>query len=257
MTGSPDPTLRFTDRVADYVRWRPRYPAALTSLLQRECGLRPDHVVADVGSGTGMLTELFLRNGNKVFAVEPNTAMAEAAVSLLGADVRHVAVRGRSEATGLADGGVDFVVAGQAFHWFDPGPTRAEFRRILRPGGGPVVLVWNMRRLDSTAFLRDYEAFLREWGTDYNEVSASHASPEVMAEFFAPASVNRHALPNEQVFDLDGLRGRLLSSSYAPPVGHPRHEPMLRALEDLHARHAREDRVVFEYDTEVYWARLT
>jgi SAM-dependent methyltransferase len=257
VTGRPDPTARFSNRVADYVRWRPRYPAELLALLQRECGLRPGNVVADVGSGTGILTELFLKEGHLVYAVEPNAEMAEAAEVALFAYPGHRPVRGRAEATGLPDGAVDLVIAGQAFHWFEPMAARTELRRILSGDGGPVVLVWNVRRLD-TPFLQEYEAFLHEWGTDYAEVSARHASESAVEAFFAPDAMRRHTLPNQQVFDLEGVRGRLLSSSYTPPPGHPRHAPMLDALATLHARHARDDgRVVFLYDTEVFWGRLT
>jgi SAM-dependent methyltransferase len=256
LSGRPDPATRFSSRVADYVRWRPRYPAELTALLRRECGLRPGHVVADVGSGTGILTERFLEDGHLVYAVEPNAEMAEAAEAALSHFPGHRPVRGRAEATGLADAAVDLVIAGQAFHWFEPVAARVELRRILRSRGGPVVLVWNVRRTD-TPFLQEYEALLHKWSTDYAEVSAGHASETAVAAFLAPERVRRHTLPNEQVFDLPGLRGRLLSSSYSPPPGHPRHAPMLEALEALHARHAREGRVVFLYDTEVFWAPLT
>jgi SAM-dependent methyltransferase len=256
VTGRTDPTTRFSDRVADYVRWRPRYPANLVTLLQGECGLRPEHVVADVGSGTGFLSELFLKNGHVVHAVEPNAEMAEAAARALAPFPGHHPVPGRAEETGLPDRAVDLVVAGQAFHWFEPVATRIELRRILRKPGGPVVLVWNVRRTD-TPFLREYEALVREWGTDYAEVSARHASEAAVAAFFVPERVRRHTLQNEQQFDLEGLRGRLLSSSYTPPSGHPRHEPMLAALAALHGRHARDGRVAFLYDTEVFWAPLT
>ena len=255
MSTRPDPTARFSDRVDDYVRWRPRYPEALVPLLQRECGLRPEHVVADVGAGTGILTELFLKNGNVVHAVEPNAEMAAAAVRALAAFPGHHPVRGRAEATGLPAGSVDMVVAGQAFHWFEPAATRIELRRILRGPGRPVVLVWNVRRTD-TPFLGEYEAFLHHWGTDYAEVGARHASEPVVEAFFAPERVRRHTLQNEQRFSLEGLRGRLLSSSYAPSPGHPRHEGMLAALDALHARHARSGQVAFLYDTEVFWAPL-
>ena len=255
MTGRPDPTQRFSNRVADYERWRPRYPGALVTLLRGECGLRPDHVIADIGAGTGILTELLLQDGHLVYAVEPNAEMAEAAQAALSAYPGHRPVRGRAEATGLPDAAVDLVIAGQAFHWFEPVAARAEFRRILRTGGGPVVLVWNVRRTD-TPFLEEYEAFLHEWGTDYAEVSARHASETAVAAFFAPERARRHTLSNEQVFDLEGLRGRLLSSSYTPAPGHPRHAPMLEALAALYARHARDGRVGFLYDTEVFWAQV-
>src|SRR3954466_12475154 len=78
-----DPTTRFTTRVDNYVKYRPSYPAAIITLLQTECGLSLEKIVADIGSGTGFLTELFLKNGNEVFGVEPNTEMRLAGERLL------------------------------------------------------------------------------------------------------------------------------------------------------------------------------
>jgi SAM-dependent methyltransferase len=250
-----DPTSRFTDRVFDYARYRPSYPSQLFDLLRDELGLRPGHVVADVGSGTGILCEPLLANGNVVFAVEPNRAMARAAQERFGGDPRFRDVDGRAEATGLLPASVDLIVAAQAFHWFDAARAREEFQRILRPGGS-VVLVWNSRRLDGSPFLRDYEAFLHEWGTDYKEVSARYEVEADMRTLFGAGGFARRRFDNVQSFDLDGLGGRLKSSSYAPPPGHPRHEPMLRALAGLFAAHQQEGRVSFEYDTNVYYGRL-
>jgi SAM-dependent methyltransferase len=250
-----DPTRRFTDRVSDYARYRPSYPAELMQLLREELGLRPDHVVADVGSGTGILSEPFLANGNVVFAVEPNRAMAQAARDRLGGNDRFRDADGRAEATGLEAGSVDLIVVGQAFHWFDAARAREEFRRILKPDGR-VVLVWNIRRVDGTAFLRDYEAFLRHWGTDYEEVSSRYQDEAAMSSFFGPAGYRTRRFHNRQTFDLAGLRGRLLSSSYTPSPGHPRHEPMLAALPSLFDAHQADGQVAFEYDTDVYYGRL-
>ena len=120
-----------------------------------------------------------------------------------------------------------------------------------------MVLVWNLRRTDASVFLTEYEAFLHEWGTDYAEVSARTASPQMLAAFFAPFEVRRHTLSNEQAFDREGLRGRMLSSSYMPAAGHPRHAPMLAALDALFFRHAQDGKVVFIYDTDVYWAPVS
>lgn len=255
-SGGPDPAGRFTDRVSDYARYRPSYPPQLLDLLRDEMGLRPGHVVADVGSGTGILTEILLANGNPVLAVEPNRAMAEAARQRLGRFPGFTDVDGRAEATGLPAAAADFIVAAQAFHWFDPARSGAEFRRILRPQGW-AVLVWNIRRVDTTPFLVDYEAFLRTWGTDYNEVSARYRDEAALQALFGPGGYRTRRFDYRQGFDLDGLRGRLLSSSYTPAEGDPRRQPMLAALPALFARHQADGAVAFEYDTWVYYGRLT
>jgi SAM-dependent methyltransferase len=211
--------------------------------------------VADVGSGTGILTGLLLERGCRVLAVEPNREMRAAAERRLGGDERFTSVAGRAEETGLAPASVDLVTAGQAFHWFDAARAREEFRRILRPGG-VVALLWNDRKVDATPFLRAYEALLRRFGTDYAEVQHRTAKAQEVEAFFGPG---RHAVavfPGRQDLDLEGLRGRLLSSSYVPEAGHPDHEPMLAALGEIFAAHERDGTVALEYDTVVYHGRL-
>ena len=250
-----DPTARFSDRVADYVRFRPRYPDAVVETLREESGLRAGASVADLGSGTGISAELFLRHGCEVWAVEPNREMREAAESWLGESPAFHSVAGTAEATTLADRSVDLAVAAQAFHWFDPGRTRTELSRILRSHASPVALVWNSRQADSTPFLRHYEALLQEFGTDYRAVNHRNVDPARILAFFGGRFELRR-FPNEQSFDFPGLRGRLLSSSYAPPEGHPAHAPMMTRLAEIFAEHSDGGRVRFLYDTELYFGAL-
>jgi SAM-dependent methyltransferase len=245
---------RFDDRVENYVAYRPGYPAGVVDFLRGELGLRPGALVADVGSGTGILSELLLGAGCQVVGVEPNDAMRAAAESRLKSFAGFVSVKGAAEATTLETASADFVAAAQAFHWFDADGARAEFRRILKPGGW-VVLVWNMRRTDTTPFLRGYEKLLREFGTDYAQVNCEQVSEERIAEFFGGQFGSR-SFDNFQSFDFDGLRGRLLSSSYVPLEGHPKFEPMLEALRRLFDAHQRDGRVRVEYDTKLYYGRL-
>src|SRR5258708_37671827 len=142
---SPSPTARFSDRVEDYVRYRPGYPPQVLELLRAECGLQPAHTVADIASGTGAFTRLLLENGNRIFAVEPNTAMREAGNQLLHSFGTMTDVAGTAEATTLPSPSVDFVTATQAAHWFARDQPRAEHVRILKPGAWRC-LIWNQRR---------------------------------------------------------------------------------------------------------------
>jgi ubiquinone/menaquinone biosynthesis C-methylase UbiE len=168
-------TSRFSDRVENYVRYRPGYPLAVLQELKAECGLAPSHVVADIASGTGIWTRMLLENGNHVVGVEPNVEMREAGERLLAAFPKFSSVAGTAEATTLADQSVDFVTAAQAAHWFDRERARHEFARILKPGGW-LVLLWNERLTDSTAFLRDYEQLLLTYGTDYQDIRHEHTT---------------------------------------------------------------------------------
>lgn len=250
---SPDPTTRFSDRVRNYVLYRPGYPAAVLDVLRAETGLAPAHVIADAGSGTGISARLFLDAGHTVHAVEPNADMRAAAEAALGDHPRFHGVAGAAEATTLPDASVDYVVAAQAYHWFDPAAVRREWLRILRPGGW-MVLLWNARRTNTTPFLRGYEALLHAHGTDYASVNHENVTPERIAQALG-TDFGRRDVPSEQVFDFEGLKGRLLSSSYAPNEGQPGFGPMLDALEALFAEHAEDGHVRFEYDTQIYWGR--
>jgi len=247
-------TTRFSDRVANYVRYRPGYPGGVLQVLRDEAGLAPGQAVADVGSGTGISAKYFLDAGHPVYAVEPNAEMRAAAEAMLGEDPRFHSVAGTAEATTLPDASVDIVVAAQAFHWFDPAGVAPEWRRILRPGGC-IVLLWNTRQTDSTPFLRAYEKLLREHGTDYTTVNHENVTDDALRAVLGPR-FTRRVVPNAQVFDFDGLRGRLLSSSYAPNVDHPGHAPMMDALRRIFHEHAQDGRVTFAYDTEIYFARV-
>jgi SAM-dependent methyltransferase len=255
MSFSPDPTQRFTRRVDHYVKHRPSYPRAVIELLESRCGLTSDSVVADVGSGTGLLSELFLDNGNRVIGVEPNKEMREAGERRLAHHPRFTSVGGTAEDTTLDDASVDFVTAGQAFHWFDPERTRTEFARILEPRGW-AVLVWNLRRKDATPFLAAYERLLEAYRTDRGEFELWRRSDEMAGAFFDPGSFERATFDNEQVLDLDGFKGRLLSISYVPAEGDPGSDEMLRSVQEIFRKHQTGGRVTIEYDTQVYYGRL-
>jgi ubiquinone/menaquinone biosynthesis C-methylase UbiE len=250
-----DSKQRFSNRVADYVRYRPGYPRAILDTLRDECGLTPASVLADIGSGTGLLSRLFLDNVNLVYGVEPNTEMRAAGEQLLRAYPKFRSIAASAEATTLPDASVDFVVAGQAFHWFDPQAARTEFARILRSSGW-VAVIWNERRIETSALLREYEAMLRKYSPDYAQVSAKYPEDARMAEFFGPGELRQRTFPNEQIFDFEGFRGRLLSSSYSPPKGHPNHKLVLTELKRIFDAHNENGRVRVEYTTHLYYGRL-
>lgn len=246
-----NPTTRFSDRVENYVKYRPTYPTEVIGCLKENCGLTEEAVVADVGSGTGILTKLFLENGHRVFAIEQNREMREAAEKLLEEEETFTSVAGTAEDTGLPTGSVDLIVAGQAFHWFDRAKSKEEFQRILRPGGW-VALIWNERETGSSPFLIRYEELLQKQSTDYQRVNHTNLGEDVFREFYAPGTYQLSTFRNSQHFDFEGIKGRCLSSSYVPNAGQPGHEAMITGLKTLFDTCQTGGFVSLEYQTRVY-----
>jgi SAM-dependent methyltransferase len=219
-------------------------------LLERETGLTPQWRIADIGSGTGLSATIFIDNGNEVFAVEPNREMREAAERLLGGEPRFHSVAARAEETTLDDGSIDLAVAAQAFHWFDVDAARTELLRILRPPGW-TALLWNTRRIAGDDLHAGLEAVLLEFGTDYSRVRHDRRDPQRLRSFFG-GPFTTHVLENAQLLDLDGLRGRVRSSSYVPAEGESGFDEMIRTVDALFAAHQRDGRVRLVYDLEVH-----
>jgi len=241
---------RFSGRAENYVKYRPGYPTALTQYLEKYCGLTSKSAIADIGSGTGISTKLFLENGNIVFAVEPNDAMRLAAENYLDGFQNFCSLPGTAEATGIDRESIDLTIAAQAFHWFDPEASKREFCRILKPDGH-AVLIWNERKLDATPFLSEYEQLLLKYATDYRKVRHENVDTDRIATFLGH-DFGTAIFENEQVLDFDGIKGRLLSSSYMPDEASPHFAAMIEELKTLFAKHAESDRIKVLYDTKIY-----
>ena len=249
-----DPTQRFTNRVENYLKYRPRYPPKIIPLLEKECGLTRDSLIADIGSGTGFLAELFLQNGNRVCGVEPNAEMRAAGERLLVQYPNFTSIEATAENTTLAEGSVDFVTAGQAFHWFDREKTRSEFARILKPNGWAVI-IWNGYEPARTPLLKGYDEVLLRYGTDYREVRRDIQDTQ-LDKFFGADEYKVAHFTFQQSFDFEGFKGRTLSASYAPQLGEPNYDEMLNELRKVFDANQAGGKVAFDYDTEVYYGKL-
>ena len=246
---------RFSGRVESYRQHRPRYPDAVVGLLEAECGLTENSIVADIAAGTGLLAEKFLSHGYEVIAVEPNDEMRLVCETLGDRFSRFRCLSGSAEATGLPGLSSDLITAGQALHWFDLERARVEFVRILRPGGWCAV-IYNERRLGGDGFHDGYEKLLREFGIDYEVVQRQHLTQDRIEGFFAPSAMWRVVFPNAQLLTLEALAGRIVSSSYMPKEEHPKYAAMQAAIQELFEKHAQAGCVRLEYDCAVYYGRL-
>lgn len=248
-----DSTVRFSNRVENYIKYRPHYPKEIISYLAGHIQLTYEKIIADIGSGTGISTELFLQNGNKVYGIEPNKEMREAGEKYLEQYKLFISVNGTAEETLLEDNSMDVIVCGQAFHWFDVKKAKEEFKRILKDNGY-VVLIWNSRKIDTSDFLIAYENLLLKYGTDYEKVvhkTLESGDDKTIEWFFAPHKLHMKSFENSQTFDFEGIKGRLLSSSYAPIDN----KEMLEELKKIFDKHNKNGTVVFEYETKVYFGK--
>lgn len=260
-----DPTKRFTDRASYYAKYRPRYPQAILGFMDQEMGLSDTSIVADIGSGTGILSELFLKHGNTVFAVEPNQEMRKAAEEAFAKNPKFRSVEGAAEATTLPASSVDFVTAAQAFHWFNPEKTRIEFMRIIRHPGW-VALIWNIRK-NSTPLMQAYDQLVRKYampGSQSPSPDASNPNSRSVKHDIRDEGITnflgKHEMEtftNDQVLDYEGFAGRLLSSSYVPLQDDPRHGPMLDELHRIFDTYQERGTVRLEYETELYYGQLS
>jgi SAM-dependent methyltransferase len=249
-----DPTKRFSNRVENYLKHRPSYPRDVIDLLKGECGLTSGSVTADVGSGTGLLSELLLKEGCKVFCVEPNAGMRAAAEKFLAKYPNFTSINGTAENTTLSDNSTDVITVGQAFHWFEPRSTREEFLRILKPGGW-VALVWNGFQITTDATAA-FQNLVVSYSTDYHQ-AVRELSDQDIENFFRPGRCRREIFQNEQRLDFEGLRGRLLSMSYAPQPDEANYQPLLDGLREVFDQHQQQGKMTISYDTPVYFGQLT
>jgi ubiquinone/menaquinone biosynthesis C-methylase UbiE len=247
------PTERFSDRVENYVKFRPSYPIELIELLAAEVGDADKKTCADIGSGTGILTKLLLSRFKNVFAVEPNPEMRSYAEKTLAQHPNFFSVNAGAEQTMLPSNSVDLVTVAQAFHWFDRQKFLLECRRILKPTGC-VALVWN-KRLPNTPFLEIYETLLKTYATDYKEVNHQKVTDEQIAEFFG-GGYRKVVFPNSQQFNLAGVYGRLDSSSFAPKQDKPEFDIMRRELKKAFDMFSEAGTIPFNYETELYLGKV-
>jgi SAM-dependent methyltransferase len=250
-----DSTKRFSDRVGNYVKYRPAYPDEVVGFLERECNLSGNSTIADIGSGTGIFTGLLLNRGFSVNAVEPNADMQRAAVNQYGENENFIAVNGTAETTSLAGKSIDLIVCAQAFHWFNNEKARIEFNRILK-NDGYAALIWNNRLTDADEFSVAYENLLTEGSYDYNRVNHRNIKDIDFKAFFRDGVYRFVKFPNEQVFDMKGYLGRVFSSSYVPLEGTQGAEKFKAELIDIFDKYNTGGHVKFQYQTEIYLGRV-
>jgi SAM-dependent methyltransferase len=249
-----NPTKRFSNRAANYVKYRPHYPDEIIDYLKTKKVLKTNSVIADIGSGTGFSSELFLKNGNTVYGIEPNKEMRKAGEIYLSLFKNFISVNGSAENTTLKPKSIDIIIAGQAFHWFNFPKAKKEFTRISKPGAF-LILIWNKRKFNESGFNEDYENLLVEFGTDYKEVAHRTITKKDYDNFFE-GKYKTANFYNEQLLDFERLKGRLLSSSYIPDESKPGYSSMIKKLRSIFDKYNLNGRVQIKYTAGIYYGKI-
>ncbi|MDQ3022092.1 MAG: class I SAM-dependent methyltransferase [Bacteroidota bacterium] len=244
---------RFSNRVENYIRYRPHYPYEIINFLKDECGLNESDIVADIGSGPGISSENFIKNENTVYAVEPNDGMRKGAEKNFEVSKNFLSIVGTAEATTLDSNSIDFIVSGQAFHWFDKEKCKIEFRRILKKNGWVVLMLNN--KIESSDFMKAYYDLIKNYGTDYEKINHTNIDDALIGKNFSPEKFGKKLFPHTHILDYEGLEGRLLSSSYIPLEGE-KYNDMINELKNIFVVNNVNGNVGMDYETIVYYGKL-
>lgn len=241
-----DPKTRFTSRSKFYSKYRPGYPTEIVNLLKKKRILQNVTTIADIGSGTGILAELFLKEKNIVYGIEPNPEMRVEASNLLKKYSNFRLINGSAERTSLKTDSIDLITVGQAFHWFNIDQAFFEFKRILKPSG-IVVLIWNLRKTNGSSFNEIYENIMLYYGSDYERLK----KPLDLEKIFPDNHNEHYHFETQQLLDFRGFIGRTLSSSYTPLQDDPHYAPMYEKLKHTFTDYQVQGKITLEYDTEM------
>lgn len=250
-----EPTARFTNKVDDYTKARPSYPEEIVPLLTCKYGLTSQSVIADMGSGTGLFTEVFLKHGNPVYGVEPNDAMRQAGEHYLKKYTNFISVNASAEHTSLASACCDFVVAGQAFHWFNPVLAKVEFQRVLKPNGW-VILAWNVFSSSDAPLAVAYEKLFYDFGIQYQGAGYKNANKENLLGFLGPDTFCMESIPNPKSLDFSAFQSRVFSSSFSPSPGQPQYPLMQQAIGQVFEQFENNGVIILPYQTNLYLGQL-
>lgn len=246
-----DNTQKFSGKADVYQKARPAYAPDLFVCLQQDFGVGPGSVVADVGSGTGILTRQLLEMSLKVFAVEPNMDMRQIAEQELGGVESFVSVAATAEHTTLPDESVDIVFAASAFHWFDPLAFKAECQRILKPGGR-IFLIWNESQLTDEIH-QARKAIFEKYSPIFAGFSGGHKEkPGIKDEFFDGEVSDMH-FPNPIAYDRKRFIGRALSSSSALTEADEHYQNFIAELGELFDRFSVDGMITVPQATVLYF----
>ena len=245
-----DNTIKFTGKAAVYAKARPNYAMEFIEYLYNDVGMNSSSVIADIGSGTGILSKALLEKGSVVYCVEPNNDMRETAENNLSNFSNFHSVRGKAENTTLRAGSVDFIVVAQAFHWFDVESFRVECQRILKPNG-KVILVWNTR-VNTSELVKENALICKKYCPNFVGFSGGDEhKDDNIASFFKEDFEDRR-FSNDLQFDKIKFVERCLSASYSLKETDSDYKSYISELEALFEKYSVNDILTMPNETTAY-----
>jgi len=244
----------FNGKASIYSRYRPDYPKDLLKMLEKETGFNRNWIVADIGSGTGIMSRLFLENGNHVYCIEPNDDMRSESIKLTSSFLKCKVLKGTAENTGLDTDSIDIIVAGQSFHWFDPVAAKKEMTRVLKPGGF-AALIWNNRSERENSLSKEYDYICSKYSHNYQGTGNSRIESDTFITFFHNG-FKKFETPNYQKLNLDGILGRYFSTSYALQPQDPEYGDAVESLKKLFRKFEKNGYATMEYETQIFLGQL-
>jgi len=237
-----------------YSAARPSYPNRLIDFIFSGYA-RDEILIADIGSGTGILTRLLLERGAVVYAVEPNADMKAVAEENLSGYNNFISINGTAEKTGLEDNFIDMITAAQAFHWFDLNEFKKECGRILKKDGN-VFLIWNVRGENNDIFI-SYNAAMKKYCPGYSGQAGGMEFNEINKfEIFFGGAYEETIYENDLTYDRDGFIRRALSTSYALKKNDPGYPAFTGELGDIFDRFNENGIIKIPNQTQCYSGRL-
>lgn len=223
----------FTGKANNYAKYRPTYSREFIEYLYSDVGFKKESVIADIGSGTGILSELLLERSETVYCIEPNDDMMSIAKNVLENYKGFKPINAPAENTTLVNNSIDFITVAQAFHWFDTDQFKHECIKILKERG-KVILIWN--RMDmQTDIVLENEKINRELGSNFKGFH-NGINPDdnrALGTFFKNGKYERRQFDNDLIFAMDNFIGRNISSSHAPKEGDENYNSYISALKSL------------------------
>lgn len=244
-----------SEAIENYLKYHPGYPKKLLNYLYEDIGFSRESVIADICSGTGVLTRLLLEQGSRVVYVESDDQMREIAERLFSDEFqRFVSIKGTAENTTLFNDAVNFIVCTRSLRQFCRDKYRQEFYRIMKPSGTIIFLYNRLNQEDD--FIKECRRLTKTYQTYHETPYYRELSEDEIVDFFESAPYNHISFSHRQSLDYDGARDRFLPEINFLEQWNNGYKEMFEEFNDIFNRYSQNKKIFINYTTEVYTGAL-